>query len=299
LRPAVWLGVLLGGVVFLPVMLWNADHDWTSFARQGGRAAEWQPANAVRFLSELIAGQIGLVTPLVFVLFGGGMVFTARQAWRTRDPVWTLLAMLSLPAALVFTQHAFGDRVQGNWPAIIYPAAAIAAAALPSPGWRRLHRPALALGFAITAVVYLQATLALLPLPVRLDPIALRLSGWDALTAHVTGVLHRQGAEFVAADQYGVAAELALDLPRGIPVIGIEPRWALFDLPHPVLVGRIGILVQRAHGVADVDRARWSVIADLGEMERKRRGSTVEAFRLFRVTSQAGPVPTALLPRPR
>jgi hypothetical protein len=281
------------------VMLWDAGHGWTSFARQGGRVAEWQPAGAARFVGELLAGQIGLVTPLVFIVFAAGMVLAARQAWRTRDPVWTLLAALTLPAVLVFTQHAFGGRVQGNWPAIIYPAAAIAAAALPARNWQQLHGPALVLGFAITFVVYLQASLTLLPLPVRLDPIALRLSGWDALAAHVASIRQQQGVEFVAADQYGVAAELALDLPAGVPVIGIEPRWALFNLPHPTLAGRPGILVQGPHGVADVDHTRWTVIADLGETERKHDGSTVEVFRLFRVIGQAGLQPVALLPRPR
>ncbi len=297
-RPTVWLGALLGGAVFLPVVLWNAEHGWASFARQGGRVAEWHQASAVRFIAELIGGQIGLVTPLVFVLFAAGVVLAARQAWRTRDAVWTLLAALTIPAVLVFTQHAFGDRVQGNWPAIIYPAAAIAAAGLQAQAWRRLHGPALALGFAITLIVYLQASLAPLPSPVRLDPIALRLSGWDTLAAQVAGARQQTGAEFVAADQYGVAAELALDLPAGIPVVAIEPRWALFDLPLPMLTGKTGILVHSVRRGDDIDRTRWSSVAELGAAERKHDGSTVEAFRLFRVTG-AGPEPAALLPRPR
>ena len=53
----------------------------------------------------------------------------------------TLLAALTLPGAAVFVQHALGDRVQGNWPAILYPAAAVAAAGLGGPA---LAAPALA-----------------------------------------------------------------------------------------------------------------------------------------------------------
>jgi 4-amino-4-deoxy-L-arabinose transferase-like glycosyltransferase len=299
LRPGSWLGALLGGAVFLPVVLWNAEHGWASFARQGGRVAEWHPASAIRFIGELIGGQIGLATPLVFVLFVAGVVVGVGRAWRTRDPVWTLLAALTLPAVLVFAQHAFGDRVQGNWPAIIYPAAAIAAAGLQGRIWQRLQGPALALGFAITLIVYLQAGWAPVSLPVRLDPMALRLSGWDTLAAQIADVRQQTGADFVAADQYGVAAELALGLPPSIPVVGIEPRWALFDLPHPTLAGRTGILV-RSERRGDVDAAsRWSDIAELGQAERIHDGTTVEAFRLFRVTGQTGPEPAAVLPRPR
>jgi 4-amino-4-deoxy-L-arabinose transferase-like glycosyltransferase len=299
LRPPAWLGALLGVTVFLPVVLWNAEHGWASFARQGGRVAEWRPANAIRFIGELIGGQIGLVTPLVFILFAAGVALSLRLAWRTRDPAWTLLLALTLPATLVFTQHAFGDRVQGNWPAIIYPAAAIAAAGLQAPAWRRLHGPAVALGLAITLIVYLQASFAVLPLPVRFDPIALRLSGWDTLAARVAAVRQQQGADFVAADQYGVAAVLALEMPPGVPVVGIEPRWPLFNLPQPVLDGRTGILVRSARRDGVGDRSRWHSIAELSEAERIHDGSTIETFQLFRVTGQPGPEPAALQPRPR
>jgi hypothetical protein len=261
--------------------------------------AEWHPASAVRFVGELIGGQIGLVTPLVFVLFTAGVVFAVRRAWRTGDPVWTLLTALTVPPSLVFIQHAFGDRVQGNWPAIIYPAAAIAAAGLTEPAWRRLHAPALALGLAITLIVYLQAIVAPLRLPIRFDPITLRLSGWDAFAAGIAAVRRQQSADFVVADQYGVAAELAFDLPADIPVVGIEPRWSRFDLPRPTLTGRTGILVRSARRADDIDRERWSEIADLGTVERSREGSTIETFHLFRVTGQPGPEPAALLPRPR
>ncbi len=299
LRPPVWFGALLGGTVFLPVVLWNAEHGWASFARQGGRVAEWHPASAIRFIGELIGSQIGLLTPLVFILFCAGVVSAARLAWRTRKPVWMLLTTLTLPAALVFALHAFGDRVQGNWPAIIYPAAAIAAAGLRAYGWRRLQGPALALGFAITGMVYLQAGLKPFPVPVRFDPIALRLSGWDTLAAHIADIRRQEGADFIAADQYGVAAELTLQLPVGIPVVGIEPRWSLFDLPHPSLAGRTGVLVRSARRGGISDGSMWADVAELGEAQRIHDASAIETFRLFRVTGQAGAEATALLPRPR
>jgi 4-amino-4-deoxy-L-arabinose transferase-like glycosyltransferase len=281
-RPGPWLGALLGIAVLLPVLLWNAEHDWASFARQGGRVGAWQPANAVRFLAELVAGQIGLVTPLIFVFFAGGIVLAARQAWRTRDPVWTLLASLTLPAIVLFTEHALGDRVQGNWPAIIYPAAGIAAAGLT---WRRLFAPALALGFGITLMVYAQTSLALLPLPTRLDPIALRLAGWDELAAEVEAVRQREGASFVACDQYGVAAELARSLPAGVAVVGIEPLWARFDLPHASLVGQRGILVRSGR---DGDQP------EIAEVPRRRGVDVVQTYRTERINGTESAV---LLPR--
>jgi 4-amino-4-deoxy-L-arabinose transferase-like glycosyltransferase len=286
-RPTPWLGAVIAMAIFAPVILWNADHDWTSFGRQGGRLGDWHPGNALRFTTELIAGQFGLLTPLAFVFCFGGIVLAVRNAWRSRDPAWSLLAALTLPGVLLFLQHALGDRVQGNWPAIIYPAAAIAATQLRTDVWRRLWTPAIALGFAITLLAYAQALFGILPVPLRLDPIALILSGWDKLAAQVDAVRQEAGAQYVVADQYGVAAELAYALKT--PVVGIEPRWTLFNLPRAAIAGQTGILVQSG---GDLDRTQWSSVAELGVA---RRG--IQTFGLYRVTASAKPADARLLVR--
>lgn len=282
-HPAPWGSAVIAIVLFLPVVIWNSQHAWVSFRRQGGRIGEWHPADAPRFVGELLLGQIGLLTPLVATFCAAGIIVAAQQAWRTRSPAWTLLAALSLPSVLLFIQHALGDRVQGNWPTIIYPAAMIAAASLQTPVWRRLYPPAIALGFGITVLVYLQ-TLLPAPLPVSLDPIARQLDGWDTLAVQVDAERRRQGAAFVAADQYGIAAELARDLPAGVTIIGAEPRWALFDLPRAGFAGQPGILVRRARAAAP-DAESWSSMAPLGHAQRSRGTLMIEDYRLYRVTS--------------
>jgi 4-amino-4-deoxy-L-arabinose transferase-like glycosyltransferase len=297
LNPAPWWGALFGAQAFVPVVNWNRAHGWASFAKQGGRVADWHPALAARFLGELIAGQVGLATPLVFALCVAGLVLAVRMARRSRDPAWTLLAVMTVPAVAVFAQHALGDRVQGNWPAIIYPAAAIAAAGLDRPIWHRLRAPAVALGLAITAVVYLQAVAAPFPLPARLDPTALQLAGWPGLAAQVEAVRVRAGATFVASDEYGEAAELARNLPTDVTVIGVEPRWGFFDLPRPEIAGQTGILVRSARRRTDIDTRPWTEVQPIGEAVRSRDGEPIERFDLYRVVAGPAATPEAVLPR--
>ena len=158
-----WAACAIGLASFAPVLCWNAAHGWAGFAKQSGRVDDWRPARAIGFLAELVGGQIGLATPLVWVLCMAGLVAAIRRTWWCRDPRWSLLVALSLPPIAVFLQHAIGDRVQGNWPAIIYPALAVAAGAMALP--RRWWIGASALGFAITALVYMQAATSLIPLP--------------------------------------------------------------------------------------------------------------------------------------
>jgi 4-amino-4-deoxy-L-arabinose transferase-like glycosyltransferase len=297
-HPAPWIAALLAAGIFLPVVIWDAGHGWASFARQGGRMAAWHPWQAMRFVAELIGGQAGLVTPLVFVLCGAGVIEATRRSWRTRDPAWTLLAALTLPSVVLFTEHALGDRVQGNWPAVIYPAAAIAAGALRKPRWQRLSVPAIALGFGLTGLAYLQAWFGVLPLPARDDPIARQIAGWDALAAEVDAARRQTGAGFVAADQYGVAAELARELPRGVTVAGVQSRWAQFGFSPGKLAGQAGILVHSSRRAGEVDLRPWSAVVPAGVAERRRGADTVEVFQLYRVDVPRDSPAAVILPRP-
>jgi 4-amino-4-deoxy-L-arabinose transferase-like glycosyltransferase len=292
-----WAGVALGALSFAPVLAWNAAHDWVGLAKQGGRTEAWQPERALQFLGEFVGGQIGLATPLVFLLCAAGMAVAVR---RWRDPAFALLAVLSVVPMLVFLQHALGDRVQGNWPAIVYPAASLAAAALVAPAWRRMLAPAVALGAVMSLAVYGQATFAPIDLPFRADPTLLRLAGWDTMAQQVAAARSAAHADFIAADGYGPASELAWYLPPGDALVGVERRWGLFDLPDAdqAIAGRSGILVRSARRGEDVDTRPWSSITEIGRIARGRRGLTAEEFRLYRVVGRASDAATVLLPRP-
>ncbi len=289
-----WSGATLAGLLFAPVVVWNAAHGWASFAKQGGRTGEWHPYDAVRFLSELAASQVGLATPLLFCVFVAGLAAAARRAWH-RDPTALLLAAVTLLPALVFVQHALGDRVQANWPAIVYPGAALASTLYA----RRFWQPAAALGFVIAMAVFLQAAFAPLKLPRALDFTLIRLAGWSDLAGAVYVERLQHHADFVAADEYGLASELAFRL-RG-DVVSQEARWHRFALPQVSLAGRSGILVRSLRQYGDPDPKLWADAELLATVQRGRRGVIAETYRIFRVTSLASRavlLPTASNPAP-
>lgn len=304
-RPHPWIGALLGGALFLPVVWWNAGNGWASFLRQGGRVGDWDPGRALQYLAELVGSQAGLATPGVWVLCLVGMTLAVRRAWNRGGAGWGLLAVLSVLPALVFLQHALGDRVQGNWPAVLYPAATVAAAGAASRFWRVWRWPSVALGLSITALVYVQAGTQLVPLPPRLDPTALRLAGWDELAQRVEAARTQIGAGFVAADQYALASELAWTLPGTAPVLGVESRWRLFALPSPALDGAAGLPVHGTVGllVRDVRHGDhfhppvWLSMERVGEVTRTSRNGVLETYALYRVVPSPEAFPAAVLPR--
>jgi hypothetical protein len=153
----------------------------------------------------------------------------------------------------------------------------------------------------ITLVVWVQGVAAPLPLPARWDPTLMRLGGWDGLASAVDAARQQEGAEFVAADNYGDAAVLARALPAGVPVLGVDARWSLFALPdaRSLINGRAGLLLRSARREDAPDAADWSQITRLGQIARTRGDMTAERFFLYRVVGRSGAVPVAVMPRPR
>ncbi len=289
-----WAAVALGAVLFAPVLAWNATHGWVGLLRQGGRVEDWQPMRALGFLVELIGGQVGLTTPGIWLLCMAGLIATVRRSWTQREPRWSLLAALSLPPVLVFVQHAIGDRVQGNWPAIIYPALALAAAGLFPSGRNRAWISASALGFGITAMVYLQAAIGLIPLPPRLDPIAIRLAGWGEFAQHVEALRQQAGASSVVADGYAMASELAWWLPADAAVIGVDSRWGLTGLPPARMTGSVVLLVRDARRRDPLDLVVWTRPERIGTASRAATDYTVTSA----IVGAAPPVAVELPRRP-
>ncbi len=285
-----YAALVLAILVAAPVLAWNAAHQWASFARQGGRTWDWHFANALRHVGELLAGQFGLATPLLFVIFGAGTILTLRhRAWQR--PATGLLAAFNLVPACVFLEHALGDRVQANWPAIVYPSLALAASMVPLPLYQRAA--ATGLGLLLSGLVMLQATAAPFYLPRRLDFSLIRLAGWDGLAKAADAARIAAGADCVAADEYGLASELAYHLH--VPVLGVEPRWELFALPPPPPVCESVLLVRSARRSEALPPAIWSKPISAGGAVRARAGIVAETYLFYRA---ARPSRAALLPPP-
>ncbi len=269
--PWPWVALLLALLIFSPDIYWNAQHGWVSYLKQGSRVAHFNPGRSLQFLGELLGGQFGLFTPILFALAITGV----WQLGKAPSHTGHLLVWLTFVPGVVFLEHVLSGRVQANWPAILYPSACLAAAALPMAILRRWLRPGLALGFGLTALVYAQALAAPFPIPARADPTALQFSGWRALTRAAAS--HHPA--FLTANDYATASALAYDAPAFVPVVGFSnqwnPRWRYFALPSARLEGAMGILVTHRLNTPCAHR--------LGMVWRRRGGQKVMRYLLCQV----------------
>ncbi len=102
-RPEPYLGAVVALLVISPVVAWNYDHDWVSFAKQLGHGVKDTPANAGLSVAEFFGGQAGLATPLIFFFCLFGSFYSFVRGLKRGDPRLLLLGSLSAPVFLFFS----------------------------------------------------------------------------------------------------------------------------------------------------------------------------------------------------
>ena len=219
-EPGPYVACIVATLIFLPVLLWNAHHEWISLGfqlRHGLGTPMPDPLAPVKRLGDLIGGQAGLVSPILFVLFG---VATVRGLRRNASDAAYVLAVVAASTFLFFCYSATRQRVEANWPAPAYiPAIGLLAAQDWSAAARgaRWLRAGIWLGAVMSLLIYLHAAFGVLPIPTRKDPLA-RSAGWPELAARAEAARlattgDRTGASWLGADRYQDAAELAFYTP--------------------------------------------------------------------------------------
>lgn len=239
-EPGPWLAVAVASLVFTPVVLWNARHEWVSFAFQvqhGLGPRRGAAIDALQRVGDLLAGQAALASPILFVL----MAFAVARAISPRgDPMRFMLAVLAVIPLAVFGYSATRRSIEANWPALLYVPAALllVTSRRPSPfspplqatergtGGEdrptlldRLFRWGVGLAAAMSAVIYVHAVVPIVPLRPDRDPIA-DAFGWEALadssiaSAPSTPCPGHGRRTWFAGNRYQDAAELAFQLRR-------------------------------------------------------------------------------------
>jgi 4-amino-4-deoxy-L-arabinose transferase-like glycosyltransferase len=202
-------------LIFLPVLLWNSQHDWVSFGFQLEHGLGRPRGNPIKRELDLLGGQLGLVTPILFA-------FMAAAVWRSLraavPPERRLLAIVAIVCFSFFAVSAWRKSVEANWPAIAYiPAIPLLAAQAWQGRARRWERGGLWFAGIATAIIYVHSVIPVLPIPARRDPVG-RAFGWDAMAAAADAAVAAPAGggpppqrRWIAADRYQDAAQLSFN----------------------------------------------------------------------------------------
>jgi 4-amino-4-deoxy-L-arabinose transferase-like glycosyltransferase len=195
-----WAGGLLAALLFVPCLIWNAQHDFVSFRFQlsHGLSHGGSAHPLLELLGSLIGGSGLVVIPGAIVFF-----------WRDRSTEARILGLAVLAPLVALAGIAMHSRVEANWPALIYPALSAAAGA----GLAEVRRMAGNLAVGVSAATGVAAML-FLGIEVRRphfvapsSALVERLHGWRTIIPQVVSA--SGGATFVIPSSYQYAAELA------------------------------------------------------------------------------------------
>ncbi|WP_443747941.1 ArnT family glycosyltransferase [Asticcacaulis solisilvae] len=271
--PSLWLGALVAMAAMAPNLIWNATHGYATLAKQFGRIDSG--GFTLKFLVELIISQPLLLNPLIFVFF-----VTAIKTWlKDRASTLTLLIALPVPLVAYLFVHVFHDRIQGNWPAPVFPGLVLLAAAsaetVTGTWLRRLRDWAAPFGITISVLALVYLGLGNL---VSLSGAAGLSQGWDTVTGHVRLMQVTRGAAFVATVDYDTEGELSFHLPD-VPVIGMAERER-YGWPTNEKAGQTAIIVVPASHTPDLYGC-FDDVADLGPTSRGRKPNPRSDFHLY------------------
>jgi len=227
-----YIAFIISLLVFSPVILWNAEHNWVTLKHTAGQAniAEGIKINMRSFL-EFLGSQLGVITPLLFIIM-------IVSLWNNRKQKrGNLLFWFSIPVIAFFLLKSLQGKVQANWALPGYITGILSFSIFSEKFYFRgrgkmiLIATAVLLSVVVTAFAHYPSVLNL---PVKKDPTS-RLRGWKEIGSEVTKIYEEISKErpiFIFSDRYQVSSELAFYV-KGHPLtycINLGRRMNQYDL---------------------------------------------------------------------
>lgn len=272
-RPQPWIALTIALVVFSPVIVWNAQHEWASFVFQSTRSAGTK-TNVLAQVTRFWVYQLAILTPVMFALLAAAAARAVRRGWLGRDDKWNFVASFSLPLFVLFALASLRTDIHINWTAPAFLSLTLGAAAMfgdgldgPRPRRTRLWRVGAWTGIGLCVVVIVLMHMSVAVGKPKIFAYT-RVGGWRSLAEQVMAAqaqLREQTGQqpfVLGTDKYNIAAELGFY--TGQP----ENCVNMYAAGQPGLSYRFWTDLERLEGrpaVAVVFRLRKVTMAELHE----------------------------------
>ncbi len=295
-RPALWLALLIAGVLVAPNVAWNVVNGLATFKHTGvnieGDGFELSIGKGVEF----ILSQFLVIGPIVFGTF---LVLVVRAPWRDLPRGDRLLMSFATPPLALVTVVAFAHGANANWAAPAFvPAAVVATAIMVRRKLWGLLAASLCIGIAAQALLAVGDAMA--------DRLTLALLGKDAdiyrrtmagrSLGHAVGDLARrfETPTIVAEEHYelslllyylrdehrqaflwpsGAAAESYYDVEHVLPNAAPRPILFMSQCPATARLGRY-----------------YDEVEPLGRFDARTGPTSARMYFAFKLDRPRGPI---------
>jgi 4-amino-4-deoxy-L-arabinose transferase-like glycosyltransferase len=298
LSPYPWLAALIAVILFLPAVIWNAQHDWASFRFQFVRAIATHELS-FRTVGDFIGLQFALVGIILLPVVLSGVALTAWRGYRRGDAVAILLSTSVIVPFGYFFWKSLTLRVGDTWPMFMWPvgfaATAINIAMLSREGWPAwMIRSsiswavaAIASGLVMVVLVFLYYVVSPWNFIGKTDPIGGE-AGYEQVVDRAQAELQKIGATWIATTDYRTYAMLRWFFNSRVPVIQINERGRFLGFRDPgmgLIRGHTGLYVGREPDNTSPLWASTTAIKEpLERVDRSWRGIVMDTYALEKLT---------------
>jgi len=305
-HPAPWIGAAVALLIFTPVIVWNAQHHWSSFVFQGGRAGGYGNFPKLKQFLGNLGGQILYLAPWVFVPMVGA-VYQSLRCGRANDRSWYCLC-LAIPTILLFTvvplwgEHRLPHWQMPGW-LMLYPVLgdylAREAAVRRGPRTWAITSTAVTVVVAFLLVGHAATGYGrlLFPKVFAKNDATLDALEWTPLRDELRrrGLFKRDGLFIISKSPIDIGKiDQALDDTMPMQVFGESKQYA-FRIDPVTLVGRDALIIDRSNRLNDVDKSLapyFESIEELPSFAFGRSGMNEISLRIFYAHFLKKPIPS-------
>lgn len=242
-RPGPYVALLVNAVCALPVLIWNAQHDWITITHVNERAAIGGHMEfTLRYLGEFLGSELGVLNPFFFI----PMLVVSVVFWRTpqrRDPRMLYFFCMSASVFVPYLLQSLHARVLPNWiaPAVIPMLCMVILyqynlrQLYPMPWWLKTG---LIVGLVMTVLLHETRLVGKLlggPVPVAADPLR-RARGWREMATIVNNArlkLEQEGRPtLIIGAHYSIVGLLSFYIPEARPEVRGTPLVVYKEEPQ-------------------------------------------------------------------
>ncbi|MBI1824738.1 MAG: glycosyltransferase family 39 protein [Nitrospirae bacterium] len=216
-RKEPYIALALGFLIVMPVIVWNARHDWASFGFQFNHGLGVDPSFSLTLFFQILGAQFAYISPILFVLSFIALFLSGMRGFGNRDEKHLFLFFFGAPTLFLFDMIGSFHRILPHWPALgfVTPFISLAIWMDIRPNLKPWRTPAIVFGLVLTLIIPIQALTGLIPIThfirSNADPTN-DLYGWPEAAREINRLQAEMTSErssfiysykFLIADQIG------------------------------------------------------------------------------------------------
>ncbi|NOQ32374.1 MAG: phospholipid carrier-dependent glycosyltransferase [Helicobacteraceae bacterium] len=218
--------IILSAIMILPIIIWNIQNEWISFAFQSSHVVADKSIDLNVFFSS-IGAQLGAYNPFLFIL----AYFGLYKSLRSTNRYLFISAIFALVLISFFTYASLYSRALPHWSALFYmlmiPIGTYYALELK---WTKYLKYSIGFGLIVSAILYLELALKFIPLP-HYQSLHRDIHGYERIMNEANRLISDPTKEAFAVTNWSIASR-ALFYNRAYKsnVYLIDDRYDQFDI---------------------------------------------------------------------